>query len=68
VIIPILILFLGSCWLKLHLSSGELNLASELFLDLAKQTDSALLAERATRLTTYTRKWDNCLGSLQNLE
>ena len=34
---------------------GELNLASELFLDLAKQTDSALLAERATRLTTYTR-------------
>ena len=31
---------------------GELNLASELFLDLAKQTDSALLAERATRLTT----------------
>ena len=34
---------------------GELNLASELFLDLAKQTDSALLAERATRLTTFTR-------------
>ena len=34
---------------------GELNLASELFLDLAKQTDSALLAERATRLTGFTR-------------
>jgi len=34
---------------------GELNLASELFLDLAKQTDSALLAERATRLTGLTR-------------
>lgn len=34
---------------------GELNLASELFLDLAKQTDSALLAERATRLTGVTR-------------
>lgn len=34
---------------------GELNLASELFLDLAKQTDNALLAERATRLTSYTR-------------
>ena len=33
---------------------GELNLASELFLDLAKQTDSALLAERATRLTGFT--------------
>ena len=33
---------------------GELNLASELFLDLAKQTDSALLAERATRLTVFT--------------
>jgi hypothetical protein len=31
---------------------GELNLASELFLDLAKQTDNALLAERATRLTS----------------
>jgi tetratricopeptide (TPR) repeat protein len=34
---------------------GELNLASELFLDLAKQTDSALLAERATRLTGFTK-------------
>lgn len=34
---------------------GELNLASELFLDLAKQTDNALLAERATKITGYTR-------------
>ncbi|MSQ80863.1 MAG: tetratricopeptide repeat protein [Candidatus Methylopumilus sp.] len=34
---------------------GELNLASEIFLDLAKQTNSDILAERATRLTEYTR-------------
>lgn len=34
---------------------GELNLASEIFLDLAKQTNSDILAERATRLTGYTR-------------
>ena len=34
---------------------GELNLASELFLDLAKQTDNGFFAERATKLTGYTR-------------
>ncbi len=34
---------------------GELNLASEIFLDLAKQIESPLLAERATRLSNYTK-------------
>ncbi len=34
---------------------GELNLASELFLDLAKQTDNGFFAERATKLTGFTR-------------
>ena len=44
---------------------GELNLASELFLDLAKQTDSALLAERATRLTGLTRNGTIALESME---